>query len=84
MPADRHGDHAPCGRAHAKSGHLVLALAALPASALALLSACGGDGGDSDPATSLSSAATGTADGPSDAAVDVGGSSLDDLTRRLP
>ena len=84
MRADSHDGHpasykAPTRRGHAARG---LALAALLALALGLLSACGGDGGDDDPAASLSSAATEIADDLNEAAADVGDSGLDDLAER--
>ena len=57
----------------------MLAVAILLALPIGLLSACGGDNGDDDPATSLSSAATEIADDLNEAAADVGDSDLDNL-----
>ena len=81
MRADSHDAHPASEKAQTRSGHLagVLALAALLALVLGLLSACGGDGSDDDPAASLSSAATEIADDLNEAAADVGDSDLDDL-----
>ena len=82
MPADSHDDYPACDKALTTRGHVArgLALAALLALVLGLLSACGdGDGGSDDPAASLSSAATEIADDLGEAAIDVGDTSLDDI-----